>query len=369
MSNITPCGQCFMCEWKCTRSALNQRKFQKNSGGACPQTPLDCCVLMHTARWGFAPPHIPFAQFCPTQIEFLNEALLTDKSVCQADSIYLYFRKEFDRVPHLELLSKLESIGICGRLLSWFCCYLSNRKQLVSINGSHSSVLPVSSGVPQGSILGLLLFLVYINDLPDTITSCKVFLFADDTKCCQPISAVSYCEQLQNCLHKLSGWSKRWNLHFNESKCVIMNFQKPTKSITISNDYTVGRNAISVSDCHRDLGVLLQSNLNRSNQYNLMCSKAYKVLNLVRRSFSSSNSVVTRRSLYISLVRSQKSYCSQFWRPLLIKDIKKLESVQRRATKTIGSEQKGINYKERLIHLNLLPLICCTMNCPTSCSQ
>ena len=308
-------------------------------------------------QFGFLRSHSCLQQLLVFLHNIMNS--LTDKSVCQADSIYLDFRKAFDRVPHLELLSKLKSIGISGRLLSWFCCYLSNRKQLVSINGSHSSVLPVSSGVPQGSILGPLLFLVYINDLPDAITSCKVFLFADDTKCCHSISSVSNCEQLQNCLDKLSDWSERWNLHFNESKCVIMNFQKPTKTITISYDYRVGSNAISVSDCHRDLGVLLQSNLNWSNHYNLMCSKAYRVLNLIRRSFSSSNSVVTRRSLYISLVRSQMSYCSQLWRPFLIKDIKKLESVQRRATKfIIGSEQKGLNYKERLIHLNLLPLMC-----------
>ena len=138
-------------------------------------------------------------------------------------TLFTLFRKAFDRVPHLELLSKLKSIGISGRLLSWFCCYLSNRKQLISINGSHSSVLPVSSGVPQGSILGPLLFLVYINDLPDAITSCKVFLFADDTKCYHPISSASNCEQLQNCLDKLSDWSERWNMHFNESKCVVMN--------------------------------------------------------------------------------------------------------------------------------------------------
>lgn len=284
---------------------------------------------------------------------------LTDKRVCQVDSIYLDFRKAFDRVPHLELLSKLKRSGISGRLLSWFRCYLSNRKQLVSINGSHSSVLPVSSGVPQGSILGPLLFLVYINDLPNTITPFKVFLFADDTKCCHPVSSILNCYQLQNCLDKLSDWSERWNLHFNESKCVTMNFQKPTKSATISYDYRVGSNVIPVSECHSDLGVLLQSNLNWASQYNLMCSKAYKVLNMVRRSFSSSNSVVTRRSLYIALVRSQMSYCSQLWRPLLIKDIKKLESVQRRATKfIIGSEISGLNYRERLIHLNLLPLMC-----------
>lgn len=148
-------------------------------------------------------------------------------------------------------------------------------------------------------------------------------------------------------------------LHFNGSKCVLVSFQKPTKSTTIRSDYRIGSNTISVSDCHRDLGVLLQSNLNWSNHYDLICSKAYKVLNLLRRSFSSSNSVATRRKFYISLVRSQMSYCSQLWRPSLIKDIKKLESVQRRATKfIIGHEYSGLNYKERLTHLNLMPLMC-----------
>ncbi len=132
--------------------------------------------------------------------------------------------------------------------------------------------------------------------------------------------------------------------------CHYDNELSEAKSATISYDYRVGSNTISVSECHRDLGVVLQSNMNW-----LMYSKAYKVLYMVRRSFSSSNSVVTRRSLYIALIRSQMSYCSQLWRPLLIKDI---ESVQRRATRfIIGNEISGLNYRERLIYLNLLPLM------------
>ena len=122
---------------------------------------------------------------------------------CQMDSIYLDFRKVFDKVPHFELLSKLSDIGISGKLLMWFHNYLTSRKQLVSINGAHSSVLPVSSGVPQGSILGPFLFLIYINELPDVINSCNVFMFADDTKCFQPIKALSDCSRLQKCVDNL----------------------------------------------------------------------------------------------------------------------------------------------------------------------
>ena len=271
-------------------------------------------------------------------------------------------------MPHSELLSKLNSIGISGRLLSWFRCYLSDRNQLVSINGSHSSVLPVSSGVPQGSILGPLLFLVYINDLPDAISSCSVFLFADDTKCCRPIKSITNCEQLQDCLDKLTSWCDAWNLHFNGSKCVLVSFQKPMKSNIINFEYKVGSSTISVRNSHRDLGVLFQNNLSWSNHYNLICSRAYKVLYLLQRSFSMSNSIFTRRKLYISLIRSQMSYCSQVWRPSQIKDIRMLEGVQCRATTFIvGRNHSDLNYRARLIKLNLLPLTYMYSSWLTSC--
>ena len=101
----------------------------------------------------------------------------------QTDVVYLDFKKAFDSVPHKELLFKLRSLGISGKLWSWFESYLLNRYQCVKINNSLSHLLPVLSGIPQGSILGPLLFLIYVNDIPDIIKFCLLFLFADDTKC------------------------------------------------------------------------------------------------------------------------------------------------------------------------------------------
>ena len=135
---------------------------------------------------------------------FLNNVVYSFTNKHQFDTIYLDFRKAFDKVPHPEFLHKLRNIGISGTLLKWFSNYLMNRKQLVSINGNHSTILPVSSGVPQGSILGPLLFLVYINDLPQYVDNCKIFLFADDMKCCHQIQSFSDISDLQASINRLS---------------------------------------------------------------------------------------------------------------------------------------------------------------------
>ena len=182
----------------------------------------------------------------------------------------------------------------------------------------------MSSGVP-------LLFLVYINDLPQYADNCKVFLFADDTKCCHQIQSFSDISDLQASINRLSDWSMKWRLHFNDSKCVVMKCHSSSSSI-FDYDYKIGSNFITSKDTHRDLGIRLQTNLNWSNHYDHICCKAYRVLSLFRRSFSSTNSISTKKKLYISLVRSQLTYCSQMWKPALIKDIKKLEKLQRRAT-------------------------------------
>ena len=135
------------------------------------------------------------------------------------DAVFLDFSKAFDSVPHNELLYKLWRIGITGNLWQWFREYLSERKHFVHIDGSSSGLLPVKSGVPQGSILGPLLFLVYVNDLPECITYASCRLFADDAKLLKSISSVNDCLQLQHDLSSLDTWCSTWNLRLNEHKC------------------------------------------------------------------------------------------------------------------------------------------------------
>ena len=135
-----------------------------------------------------------------------------------SDVIYLDFKKAFDTVPHSELLFKLWQIGITGPLWSWFQNYLSNRLHYVEIDNVTSTLLPVISGIPQGSILGPLLFIIYINDLPEAITSSSTYLFADDTKLIHSVSTF-YDQSLQSDLDSLSAWCHQWKLSLNPSKC------------------------------------------------------------------------------------------------------------------------------------------------------
>ena len=133
------------------------------------------------SQFGFRPKHSTLQQL----LIFVNHICNSFSSKSQTDVIYLDFKKAFDSVAHSELLVKLWSFGITGNLWNWFRGYLSDRHQRVSLNQCLSDSLPVISGVPQGSILGPLLFLIFVNDLPSTVTSSHIYLFADDTKCLQ----------------------------------------------------------------------------------------------------------------------------------------------------------------------------------------
>ena len=223
----------------------------------------------------------------------------------------------------------------------------------MSINNCHSSLLPVISGVPQGSILGPLLFLVFINDLPDCVLNSTLLLFADDAKCSLPISRQSDCLPLQHDLDVLGVWSKHWNLFFNESKCSLVRFGPMSSS---SHVYSINSYEIQSDSQHKDLGVIVSSNLSWSNHIHYITTKAYKILGLLRRSFHNCSPVLSKKLLYISLVRSQLTYGSQVWRPYLLKDIDALEAVQRRSTKFILNDYTS-DYKFRLLSLQLLPLM------------
>lgn len=269
----------------------------------------------------------------------------------QTDVIYLDFAKAFDRVPHNELLLKLWKIGITGDLWLWFNSYLTNRTQCVRLNGSYSSFLPVLSGVPQGSILGPLLFLVYINDLFSSIHCSNALSFADDTKCYKPILQLLDSFQLQQDLDSLSDWSRHWNLSFNFSKFIHLSF-----NLKFPTTYFINDNAITANNTHRDLGIILSTDLSWRHHYSHISAKAYKTLGLLRRAFSHAANTLTKKSLYLALVRSQLLYCSPLWHPYHLNDITLLERIQRRATKYILNDFTS-NYKSRLINLNLFPLM------------
>ena len=190
------------------------------------------------------------------------------------------------------------------------------------------------------------------------------FLFADDTKCLRPIRSPHDCILLQSDLDAaLSTWSTNWKLNFNESKCSLLSVTSNRASTTPSDlhhQYLINELPISVTDKQRDLGIIVSSDLSWS--YHILSkivSKAYKILGLLRRTFCSSNDITTKKRLYIilSLVRSQLMYGSQIWRPLLVKDMKPIESLQRRAAKyNIILNDFTSSYRSRLIQLKLLPI-------------
>ena len=298
-------------------------------------------------QFGFLPGRSSLQQL----LIFINEILNAKQTNNGMDVLYLDISKAFDSVAHHILLTKLHKCGISGKLLKWLHAYLTDRSQCVCINNQLSDLLPVTSGVPQGSILGPLLFAIYINDLPACIGSSRPLLFADDTKCFKTISRCSDISSLQQDLNQLSIWSTTNCLLFNESKSTHLHFWNQFGT----HQYNINGKAVTTSDQHKDLGIFISSNLNFSLHHETVSSKAYRMLGLLRRTFVT-HSTIVKKKLYLSLIRSQLTYCSQIWRPFLRKDILFIERIQRRATKYILNDYNS-SYKSRLIQLKLLPLM------------
>jgi len=163
---------------------------------------------------------------CTTQmllvIDKLSEILDQDGAV---DTVYVDFAKAFDSVPHERLLLKLQSCGVNGCLLSWIRNFITSRQQSVCVDGIYSVVINVINGVPQGSVLGPALFVCYINDMPESVSS-FLFMYADDSKVGRQILCKADCLALQSDLDNLCVWSKNWQLRFNLDKCKILRLGK-----------------------------------------------------------------------------------------------------------------------------------------------
>ena len=263
------------------------------------------------------------------------------------DVLYLDFSKAFDSVDHAILLQKLQLHGINGSLLRWFDNYLNDRQQRVVIESAASSWSPVSSGVPQGRILGPLLFVIFINDLPDNLSSStNSALYANDSKLYSEIRSVDNCQSLQEDLTMLENWCTKLRMNFNAGKCKVLTVTRKRKPINFP--YFVHGNELSSCKAEKDLGLLVFSDLKWGPHILKTVAKANKMLGLLKRSCFEITNTQVRRTLYLTLVRSQLTYGCEVWCPSSRQLSLKIEGVQRRATLWILMKNRGeLSYVKR----------------------
>ena len=280
---------------------------------------------------------------------YLDKCINTIVSGGVVDAIYFDFSKAFDTVPHQRLLKKLTSYGIDGKVHGWIKAFLENREQVVMVNGQKSYPVKVLSGIPQGSVLGPILFVLYINDLPDSVLS-DILLFADDTKIFRPVRNKEDATGIQNDIIRLQDWSNKWLLKFNIDKCHVLTLGK-FEDIRYTQRYKLDGEELEHVFDEKDLGVTLDSELKFRDHMNIKINKANSMAGLIRRSFDYLDGPLFRQ-LFTTLVRPHLEYCQSVWSPHLQKDINAIESVQRRATKLVNG-MNGLDYPERLEKLNL----------------
>jgi hypothetical protein len=295
---------------------------------------------------------------CSNLLETVNDwSIALDRHLI-TDAVYIDFQKAFDSVSHPKLISKLESYNITGDLLSWITAFLTNRTQRVKIGNSLSECIAITSGVPQGSVLGPTLFLLYINDLADCFVDldCTVKLYADDAKLYSSFRLNKCCPDLTFALDRLTLWSNKWQLKIAIQKCVTHRIgSRRLKNIT---DYSYSLNNVQLdwSLCTRDLGITMDTSLEFDKHIAKIVHTAHVRANLILKTFVSRDSKLLIKA-FVTYVRPLLEYCAPVWSPFRVGLIKKVEAVQRRFTKRIvGLHKYSYSVRLQLLCLDALQI-------------
>lgn len=273
----------------------------------------------------------------------------------EVHSVYTDFSKAFDKVNIDILLVKLGWFGVRGELLEWFRSCLTGRKQFVTFNGSQSETFSPESGVPQGSILGPILFLIFINDLIFNIEA-EILVFADDMKIFKAIKCASDCDAIQRSICLVNRWCLINGLPLNPSKCFHISFTNKTN--TTNFVYHIGGNSIAKVNQIKDLGVTFDSKMSFHPHIVSIVSRAHRNLGFVMRMTKDFDNTDCIKHLYCALVRNGMEFASQIWSPHQVTYSNKIEAVQRKLTRFLNFKLHipKLVYTDRLLKFDLITL-------------
>ena len=259
----------------------------------------------------------------------------------QVDVILLDFSKAFDKVPHARLLKKLDYYGVRNNTLKWISTFLNQRQQQVALEDNLSPPTDVVSGVPQGTVLGPLLFLTFINDLPDCVKLSTPKLFADDCLLFKRITSTTDSLQLQQDLAELEKWEETWQMKFNPSKCTAIRIAPSKTAAVIPSLYSLHGQTLETTPSSKYLGVTINENLSWKKHIDQTVNKGNRTVGFLRRNLRECTTDV-KAATYKTMVRPVLEYASTVWDPTCQQDIAALEQVQRRAARFVTN-----NYKDR----------------------